>query len=355
VSAKRVLIVDDAAVVRRILSRAVEADGRFRVAGVAADPEAALRKAKVLRPEAVILDVDLAGADGLKALVELRRELPEARIIMFSALTGPGAEATVEALLLGANSYAPKPDLLGSVDEAEDYVREHLLDRLADLFPPAVPLPAAPAPRQAPPSGRKLAQRPQLLLVAASTGGPVAFTQFLKALGAGFPLPVLLVQHMPVGFIEPYARRLQQEGPLRVRPAVDAGALEPGVVLIAPGERHLRLRRGAHGLETWISDEAPLGFCKPAATHTFKDAAALVGAAALAVVLTGMGQDGLEGCRDLHEAGARIWAQDEASSVVWGMPGAVNAAGLCEALLPPAALGAELRRVVEETLLTVPA
>jgi two-component system chemotaxis response regulator CheB len=343
VAPQRVLIVDDAAVVRRLLSLAVEADGRFLVAGLAADPASALRKARLLRPDAVILDVDLAGEDGLQVLVALRRELPQARIIMFSALTGRGSATTVEALLLGANSYALKPALVSGLAEAQAYVQGELLDRLAVLFSagPASPLPV-PAPlRPQPPESA----RPRLLAVAASTGGPAAVAALLRGLGSDFGLPVVLVQHMPPTFTPFFAERLNADGPLRVRQAADGDRLEPGLVLLAPGDRHLRLRGGAGGWETWLSDAPPVKSCRPAADVMLNDAAELAGSSTLAVVLTGMGQDGLDGCRRVSEAGGRILAQDEASSVVWGMPGSVAAAGLAESLAAPEALGKELRRL----------
>jgi two-component system, chemotaxis family, protein-glutamate methylesterase/glutaminase len=339
----RVLVVDDAVVMRRLVSQALEDDPALTVAGTAANGRIALAKLDQVNPDAVVLDVEMPEMDGLATLRELRARGRDLPVVMFSTLTERGASTTLEAMALGASDYVTKPANVGSVTESLDRVRTELAPRITALCEARArvvtpsPVPTRIRHRPAPqPKVLSLArqQRIDLLAIGASTGGPNALHELLPALPGDLPVPVVICQHMPPVFTRLLAQRLDAQCALRVREAVDGACLAPGEVWIAPGDHHLEVRNGADGPVLALHQGPPESSCRPAVDPLFRSVAATHGAHALGVVLTGMGQDGLRGCEHIREAGAPVLVQDEDTSVVWGMPGAVASAGLADEVLP---------------------
>ena len=356
----RVLIIDDSAVVRGLVARWIEGDPRLQVAATCADGEQGVRKAAELQPDLVVLDIEMPRMDGLTALPLILKAAPKARVVMASTLTRKGAEITMRALSLGAADYAPKPEA-GRVAGAETY-REDLLNKLVALSPryrsqPATFQPAAPtaptapapgsfsAPRPVSPAAPRpgLAQRPSLIAIGSSTGGPQALRDVLSVLPRDCRVPVVITQHMPKLFTAILAEHLTKCG-LPAAEAQHGETLKPGHVYIAPGDYHFTLRQGGAGLVAELDQNPPVNFCRPAVDPLFESCARTVGRDVLAIVLTGMGHDGRDGSRIIRAAGGQVIAQDQASSVVWGMPGAVAEAGLADMILPLKDIGPEIAR-----------
>jgi len=257
---------------------------------------------------------------------------------MFSTLTERGASATLDALSAGANDYVTKPANVGSVAQSMESVREQLIPKIKALtgrpvqaaraFTPAPVPPRPPAPRSGP------RRRPAVLVIGSSTGGPEALARVLPQLPASLPVPVLLVQHMPPVFTRQFAQRLDRLCALRVVEAVDGTLLQPGTVHLAPGDRHLVVRKTGRGLQTALTQDPPENFCRPAVDPLFRSAVEAFDGAVLGVVLTGMGADGRIGAGRIRETGGAVVVQDQATSVVWGMPGAVATAGYADEVLP---------------------
>ena len=347
------MVVDDSVVIRRLVSGVLDGDPALRVVGTAANGRLALAKLNQLAPDLVTLDIEMPEMDGLETLRELRKTHPRLPVIMFSTLTERAAKATLEALALGANDYVAKPANVGSVAAGMESVRSQLVPKIKALcaarLPAGPPRAAAPALRpRATPVRTTAATTPEVLAVGCSTGGPEALARVLKALPAALPVPVVVVQHMPPVFTAMFAQRLDAQCALRVREAVDGDVLEPGLVLIAPGGLHMTVRRAGRRSVVRLDQSAPENWCRPAVDPMFRSVTAAYGPAALAVVLTRMGQDGLRGAERLVEAGAAVIVQDAATSVVWGMPGAVADAGLASQVLP-------LPRIAEAVLRALPA
>jgi two-component system chemotaxis response regulator CheB len=343
----RVLVVDDSAVVRRVVSDVLSADPDLEVVGTAPDGRVALLKIAHRNPDVVTLDVEMPEMDGLEVLSTLRRERPELPVIMLSSLTERGAEVTLDCLHRGATDYVMKPSGVLTPQETADRLRADLIPRIK-LFarrpspPPAPRVPAVPGP-----APRPRPQRVDLVVVGASTGGPKALPELLSVLTESFPVPILVVQHMPPVFTKTFAERLDGLLRLRVRQAASGELLRGGCVRIAPGDFHLEVRREGPEFRLLVHDGPMENSCRPSVDPLFRSAARACGPAALGIVMTGMGRDGLAGSRDLRAAGGAVLAQDAASSSIWGMPGAVAEAGLADALLSPAELGAEVVRRVQ--------
>ena len=362
----RVLVVDDSVVVRRLVTRVLEEESDIEVVGVAANGRIALAKLGQLAVDVVTLDIEMPEMDGLATLAELRPRFPRLPVIMFSTLTERGAEATLEALSLGASDYVTKPTGLHNPAEALAAVKAELLPRIRALHGRNLISSAAPAapvaPRAAPaappvktPVDRPPNARIDLVTVGVSTGGPNALADLLPALPSSLPVPVVIVQHMPPVFTKMLANRLDSRCALDVVEATGGEVLAPGRIYIAAGGRHLALLRQGTSVLTVAHDDPPENSCRPAVDVQFRSVANLYGTGALAVVLTGMGQDGLRGAEAIRVAGGQVLAQDEASSVVWGMPGFVARADLADAVLPLNALAAEIgRRVAAGRPLPVP-
>jgi two-component system chemotaxis response regulator CheB len=354
----RILVVDDAVVVRRLVTDALATDDELEVVGTAANGRIALAKVAQLNPDLVTLDVEMPELNGLEALRALRRTHPSLPVIMFSTLTERGAAATLEALALGANDYVTKPANVGSVGAAQQRIRAELIPKIKALCArhPRGPSPARTAgaladgaarvagPPRRPPGVAAGPSRIDVVAIGVSTGGPNALADLLPRLPADFPVPIVIVQHMPPLFTKLLADRLRAASRLAVHEGVAGGAVEAGRVWVAPGDHHMIVQRSASGVQLVLTHDAPENSCRPAVDPLFRSVGAAYGAHALGVILTGMGQDGLRGCQVLAERGASILAQDEASSVVWGMPGFVAHAGLADRVLPLPELAAELIR-----------
>ena len=334
----RALVVDDSVVARRLVSKALASEGSVEVAGVAADGRLALAAIERLRPDIVILDVQMPVMDGLEALDAIRDRWPTLPVIMFSTLTARSAEVTLDALARGANDYVLKPTGVPGPTAAMARIREDLVPRILALTAPAPPTTPPPTPNiSGPPT------RIDAVAIAISTGGPTALARLLPALPASIPVPVLIVQHMPPMFTRILAERLDRSSELHVVEAADGQILRRGGVWIAPGDHHMTVERdGPIRIRTNVGPRE--NSCRPSADPLFRSVAEVFGANALGVVMTGMGSDGLRGAEDLVAAGAHVIAQDQGSSVVWGMPGFVVGAGLADAVLPLDRIAGEILR-----------
>ncbi|MGC4082690.1 MAG: chemotaxis response regulator protein-glutamate methylesterase [Vicinamibacterales bacterium] len=353
----RVLVVDDAVVVRRVVSEALSSEPDIQVVATAANGRIALQRIPQCAPDIVTLDVEMPEMDGLETLRHLRAAYPALPVIMFSTLTERGATTTLDALALGASDYITKPSQTGSLDRSLQRLRDELVPRIRALAGRAAATPAVSAAPASRPASARLLTHPSarahhtpvgIVAIGVSTGGPNALDDLLPRLRPDLPVPVVLVQHMPPMFTRLLAERLDAQCALHVRESSGGEPLVPGQVYIAPGGSHLIVARQGVDVVTALTQSSPENSCRPAVDVLFRSVAAVYGADALAVVLTGMGQDGLRGCEDIREHGGRVLAQDEASSVVWGMPGFVAKAGLAEKVLPLDALASEINRLTME-------
>ena len=343
----RVMVVDDSVVVRKIVTDVLSADPDVEVVGTAVNGKVALGKLEQLKPDLVTMDIEMPEMNGIEAVRAIRagggggagRGHSRVPIIMFSTLTERGATATLDALSAGANDYVTKPANVGSVAQSMESVREQLIPKIKALTGRPV---TAVRTAVAPPPPRRAAvprtgpnKKPAVLVIGSSTGGPEALARMLPALPATLPVPVLLVQHMPPVFTRQFAQRLDRLCPLRVVEAVDGTPLAPGTVHLAPGDHHLVVRaNGRAGFSTALNQGPAENFCRPAVDPLFRSAVAAYDGAVLGVVLTGMGADGRNGCGEIRDAGGTVVVQDRATSVVWGMPGAVSQAGYADEELP---------------------
>jgi two-component system chemotaxis response regulator CheB len=334
----RVLVVDDSVVVRQIVVRALADQPDVRVVGVASNGAIAIAKIPVLAPDVVILDLEMPEMDGFETLDEIRRTDSRLPVIVFSNLTARGAAATMEALARGATAFALKPSTDG-FGLAQDYVRSELLPLIRALSRPSRPVPtgeARPEVASIPPVAMAVpAARPPFaaIVVAASTGGPRALADVVGHLPGDLRVPILIVQHMPPMFTKTLAERLDCSSALRVVEAVGGEAVLPGHVYIAPGNYHMAVSRTVGGVNVVVHDGPPENSCRPAADVLFRSAVEVFGAGVLAVVLTGMGRDGLQGARVVRSAGGSVIAQSAATAVVASMPAAVAEAGLVNAVV----------------------
>jgi two-component system chemotaxis response regulator CheB len=348
---KRVLLVDDAVVIRKALSLAIAQDPDLEVAGTAVNGRVALAKFPALKPDIVLLDFEMPEMDGLETVRELRKIDARVPIIMFSSLTERGASVTLEALSLGATDYVTKPSNVDMTATLAAISRELIPKIRALCRLPEAPAGLAPATRlsaQTPPI--LMLHRPrvlspvQIVTIGVSTGGPDALARLLPSLPATFPVPIVIAQHMPAIFTSLLAARLSAKSALPVRECVSGQPLTPGCVIIVPGDFHMVISE-EDGRVILKTHQGPKeNFCRPSVDVLFHSIARVFAARSLAVVLTGMGQDGLKGCETLRSLGARIYLQDEASSVVWGMPGFVARSGLADKILPLDQMGAEIVR-----------
>lgn len=334
----RVLIVDDSVVIRRVVSDVLGADAALEVVGTAANGKIALQRVEQYHPDIVTLDIEMPEMSGLETVTELKKRFPKIPVIMFSVATERGAQVTLEALARGASDYVTKPANVTSPDQALEHVRAELIPRIKSLCPALGHGPEADAgvAREGRLSGRGVAQleRLDVLAIGVSTGGPTALAEVLPRLPKGFPVPILVVQHMPPLFTKYLAERLAARSAIQVTEGHDGDMLEAGHAYVAPGGRHMVLERDGRGVRVKTNSDAPENSCRPAVDVLFRSVASVFGKNALAVVLTGMGQDGLRGCEEICEAGGRVFAQDAETSVVWGMPGMVARSGLADEVLP---------------------
>jgi two-component system chemotaxis response regulator CheB len=401
----RILLVDDAAVLRKLVGEALAADSQVEVVGTAPNGRIALTRIPQLDPELVILDQEMPEMDGLATLIELRRAHPKLPVIFYTSHSADGARGALDALHRGANDFVTKPVIQGGMDlpAIKARIRDDLIPRILALCRPVgelsrarpavrsephpeprhepLPTPAAPHPvlparpaapvhaqpstavvRRATPAPRPAAAAPapppgprpprtrriDAVLIGVSTGGPNALAEVVPHLDAQLGVPVLIVQHMPPMFTRMLAERLAQTAKLPVHEGAAGAAVLPNTVWIAPGDFHMEAERRGDAVVLALNQHPPENSCRPAVDPLFRSAAKVWGGNVLAVILTGMGQDGLKGCEHLAPLGAWIMAQDAATSVVWGMPGAVARAGLPDAVLPLPRIAAEINRLVAE-------
>jgi len=348
----RVLVVDDSPVMLRLLSRILSENPEILVVGCARDGNEALAKIEELSPNVVTLDIRMPGIDGIGTLRLIRERNPEVRVIMCSSDTERGAKATLDALLAGASHCVAKPSSIESGETAcarfaEEIVRKVCLHRMrgASVSGSYLTGPATEPAEHA--SGVHAIRRtgdlipsaarraiPEVLVIGSSTGGPAALTDILPMLPADFPLPVLIVQHMPPLFTKQLAERLCRLSRITVVEGQHGMEVKPGVAIIAPGDYHMRVIRRLHRVEVVLTQEEPENSCRPAVDVLFRSVAEVYGRNAIAAVLTGMGQDGLQGAYALKTYNNPVLVQDQATSVVWGMPRAIADAGIADAVLP---------------------
>jgi two-component system, chemotaxis family, protein-glutamate methylesterase/glutaminase len=369
----RILAADDSAVMRSILWKLflMHKEDRsselppMELCGIARDGMECLEQVKQLRPDVLVLDLEMPRLNGLEVLDRLRLENPELPVIMCSAYTEHGARSTLEALARGATDYVTKPSEQRNFDTAMQSLSQQLLPRIAALakdVPGRDERADTGAPSGSSQSARsgeirsgeitpeetqaKTAPPIEVVVIGLSTGGPSALEQLLPKLPKDFPVPVLIVQHMPKLFTGALAERLDKCCLLRVEQAYDNATISPGTIWLAPGDAHMEIapRRAmaaedgrdsvAYSSRVRLHQQVPLNHCMPSVDYLFFSAARMYGAATLALVMTGMGADGLNGARAVHEGGGAVLAQDKATSAVWGMPGRVSEAGIASATLP---------------------
>ncbi len=335
----RVMICDNSVVIRSAVTKMLETEPGVRVVARASNGRQALAELKRQPIDVVVLDIEMPEMDGMEALPLLLRADPGLRVVMASTLTTRGADIALRALRLGAADYIPKPSTAAISD---DSFRRELIAKVTGLARlrrrAASPL-AATAPSASGLALRPASRiRPRLLAVGSSTGGPQALFTLVQGLGAALPVPAVLTQHMPPAFTPMLAEHLGKVGALRCGEARDGEPLESGRLYLAPGDRHLLVEAAGTRLLARLSDGPAENFCRPSVDPMLRSAVAACGGAVLTVMLTGMGHDGLAGTREVVAAGGAALAQDEATSVVWGMPGAIAQAGLCHRILPLAQL-----------------
>lgn len=343
----RVLVVDDSVVVRKLLCEALASVPEIEVVGSASSGHLALSKIPQLHPDAITLDVEMPGMNGIQTLAEIRRLYPKITVIMCSTLTERGAAVTLEALSLGAADYVTKPTSARSLEQAMASVRQELSTKILSLaMPKAVskaPTPPSPAPT---PRKGPAGQRIDVLAIGTSTGGPNALAEVIPRLPRDFPVPVVAVQHMPPLFTRLLADRLDARSQLRVHEAEAGIALHCGHVWIARGDYHLTVEKKGTQIFLELNQNPPENSCRPAVDVLFRSVSGVYGASTLAVVMTGMGADGARGAANIRETGGEIIVQDEATSVVWGMPGAIVNAGLADKICPLKEISTEIVRRV---------
>jgi two-component system chemotaxis response regulator CheB len=347
----RILIVDDSTVIRKVLCDGFAGDAALEVVGTAANGRIALAKIPQLHPDLITLDVEMPEMDGLETLAEIRKIYPKLPVIMFSTLTERGASTTLDALALGASDYLTKPSNTGSLDVTLRQLREQLIPKIKALCETQPSQRAAPIARAA--SLRPAIQRSavdlsriDVLAIGTSTGGPNALAELLPGIPASFPVPIVITQHMPPLFTRLLAGRLNSRSGLTIREGVAGEILRPGEAWIAPGDFHMTVERKGATVVLALDQNQPENYCRPAVDPMFRSVAKVFGASALAVVLTGMGCDGTNGAQHIKERGGQVLVQDQASSIVWGMPGQVVASGLADATYPLSSMAAEIGRRV---------
>ena len=346
----RVMICDDSSTIRGAIARMLEADPGIRVVAKVGNGRMAIDELKRTKVDVLVLDIEMPVLDGMAALPLLLQTDPRLRIIMASTLTTRGADIAMRALRLGAADYVPKPTSIGNTND--DRFRLEIISKVKGLarlsrraaMPASLSRPVTPAMTRPMPL-----LAPKILAIGSSTGGPQALFTLIQALGRSVNVPVILTQHMPATFTPILADHITRLGGLPCAEAKDGEPLLPGRIYLAPGDKHL-IVEGAGGRATArLSSDPPENFCRPAVDPMLRSAAAVCDGRVLVAMLTGMGHDGLAGTRRVVEAGGAAIAQDEATSVVWGMPGAIAQAGLCHAVLPLPKIAPKLLEMLRVT------
>lgn len=355
-NAVRVMVVDDSAVIRGLVKRWIEETDGLEVAGSCSNGKQAVDQVAKVKPHVVILDIEMPEMDGLEALPGIIAGSPGTKVIMASTLTLRNADISLKAMSLGATDYVPKPDSARGIAGSEEFRRELLVKARAlgktaqramgtgvnagssTAAPASAParatIPLGPAPDKI--EVRKASSvPPRILAIGSSTGGPQALFDVFEKIGPAIAsVPVVITQHMPPSFTKILAEKLGKLSGLPSKEGEDGERLQAGHIYVAPGDYHMRLCKDGPGVAIKLDQEPPVHFCRPAVDPMFESVSKLFGPATLGVVLTGMGHDGRDGGRIIADAGGTIYAQDEATSVVWGMPGACAQAGICAAVYP---------------------
>lgn len=345
----RVLVVDDSSFFRRRVTAILEENPKIEVIGTAADGLEAVKKTAELKPDVITMDIEMPVMDGITAVRRIMQATPTP-VLMFSSLTTAGAKATLDALEAGAIDFLPKK--FEDISEDREEAKRLLCARVRLIGARGLPKSSAtttsqPLPKRSLPAGKRPTKgNYKLVAIGTSTGGPVALQKVLIELPANFPLPLILIQHMPGSFTPAFAQRLDGLCQITVKEAQDGDELSPGLALLAPGGKQMQLVSRHGSVVVRISDSQPDQTYKPCIDITFSSVAKVFGGKVLSVVLTGMGADGREGVRELKKLGSTIWSQDEESSVVYGMPAAVAEAGLSDYVLPLNEIGSCLARGV---------
>ena len=357
----RVLIVDDSAFMRKVIGDMLSAESDIEVVARARNGDEAMRRLHELSPDVVTLDVEMPGKNGLDVLRDIMAEKP-VPVVMVSSLTKHGADVTMQALAAGAVEFVTKPS--GSISLDMEKVRDELCQKvrvassatirnsiLRPRPPAVVEVIKKPEPRQDQPPvipRRDFRKRMELLVIASSTGGPVALLEVIPALPADFPLPILMVQHMPPGFTTSFAQRLNERSKLKVFEACDGLPVRRGTAILAPGGFHLVVEKKSADIVCRLTETPPVRSVRPAADVLFSSVADIVGGGVIALVLTGMGKDGTDGSRVLREKGAYVIAESKETCVIYGMPASVVDSGLADGVLPLYSIASGLVRVAKQ-------
>lgn len=362
-----VLVVDDSAIIRGMIRRWLESDPSIKVVGSAANGEIALREAAKLKPDVILLDIEMPVMDGLTALPLLKKALPQTHIVMASTLTTRNADISLQAMRLGASDYIPKPESRAELSAGEDFKSAVIAKVIAlgtakrsragepqpcaknrdseiaaraygrgEVAASPRKLATARAPRNVPipvpRKGPKLA--PLVIAIGASTGGPQALFKFFEALDKSVKLPILITQHMPATFTAILAGHIEKVSGRPCSEAQQGERLKPGNIYVAPGGKHMVVGGTAASPVIELNEDPEENFCRPAVDPMYRSAAKVYGDRVLGVVFTGMGSDGCKGAKAIRDAGGQVFVQDEATSTVWGMPGSVSKAGQADQVLP---------------------
>lgn len=345
----RVLIVDDSVVARKFLNTIVSDEEDMMVAGVAATGKIGLDKIPQVNPDLIILDIEMPDMDGITTLKEMRKNYAKLPVIMFSSLTKKASVETLDAIAAGANDYVTKPSQTNSPEEALQHIKKELIPKIRALCKGHSP------PDRRPIIYKKTIQssaislprtKIKIVVIGVSTGGPNALATMLPGIPGDFPVPIVIVQHLPPIFTNTLAERLDRVSKLNVVEAKEGDELISGKILIAPGNYHLVFKETTTGVKVNLNQGPTENSLRPAADATFRSAVKVYGNGVLGVVMTGMGQDGLRGCEHIREVGGTVIVQDEESSIVWGMPGSVARAGLAHEIVPLDKISSEITSLV---------
>ncbi|MDQ8184786.1 chemotaxis response regulator protein-glutamate methylesterase [Pelagicoccus sp. SDUM812002] len=345
----RVLVVDDTAVMRKIVSEVVDRDPEMETAGVAANGRIALQRVNQVSPDLITLDMEMPEMGGIEMVRELRKTHPRIPVIMLSSLTVKGAEATFDALQAGASDYVAKPARSIGIPATLAQLQAELLPRIRHFFPQKKQgQPETPTRRN--PFAARSRHSIEVVALATSTGGPNALAKVFHEFKEPLPVPVVIVQHMPPIFTRTLAERLNSCSVMSVHEGEDGQVLQAGHAYLAPGGYHMETRREGTRFVLRLTQDPPENSCRPAADVLFRSVAGCFGASTLAVVMTGMGRDGFLGTQVICQRGGSAIAQDEASSVVWGMPSYLAKEGLAESVLPLDQIASKIESRVSASL-----
>jgi two-component system chemotaxis response regulator CheB len=357
----RVMVVDDSAVIRGLLTRALEKDSSIKVVASVGNGETAIKALDRHDIEVIILDIEMPVMDGLTALPKLLAAQPGVQVIMASTLTRKNAEVSLRALQAGAADYLPKPSTTSELTGTDAFQRElvekvkalakaarpsRLVARSTDAVAPARVASAGICPKRTITLRKASAALPRIIAIGSSTGGPQALLEVLRDMAASIKLPILITQHMPATFTTLLAEHIERATGVPCAEGKDGETISAGRIYLAPGNFHMVVERVGSGSVIRLNQDPAESFCRPAVDPMLRRMAGIYGSSLLTIILTGMGSDGRKGATEVVEAGGTVIAQDEATSVVWGMPGAVATSGLCSAVLPIKEIGPSVRKLV---------